>query len=103
MFPFFLTERKNRAQLEDDFSRQEMTKQAKLKVNKIEYTRGMLTRLAPDKKPNNTSIFSVHALAPEDRPGLVLAGEIAEGDSHCSDPVASEHKQIPIFATTVVM
>ena len=80
-----------------------MTKQAKLKLTNIEYTRGKLTRLAPDKTPNKTSIFSVRALEPEDRPGLVLEGEIAEGDSHCSDSVASEHKQIPIFTTTVVV
>ena len=88
--------------MENDFNRQEMTKQAKLKLRKIEYSHGSATRLAPDKTPNNTSVFSVRALEPEDRPGLVFDGEIAEGGSHCSDSVASEHKQIPVFATTIV-
>ena len=78
-----------------------MLKLAQLKLQKIEYFYGSATRLAPDKTPNNKSVFSVHVLEPENRPGLVLEGEIPEGGSHCSDLVASEHNQIPVFATTV--
>ena len=78
-----------------------MLKKAKLELQKIEYCHGSATQLAPDKSPNNKSVFSVHVLEPEDRPGLVLEDEIPEGGSHCSDLVASEHNQIPVFATTV--
>ena len=99
---FFLTERMYQAQLENDFKRQKILKQVKMKTAAIEYFHGSATRLAQGKTPNSRSVWGVSVLEPEDRHGLVLEGEIAEGGSHCSDSVASEHKQIPVFATTIV-
>ena len=90
------------AQLENDFKCQKMLAQVKMKKTAIEYFHGSATRLAPGKTPNSRSVWGVSVLEPEDRHGLVLEGEIAEGGSHCSDSVASEHKQIPVFATTIV-
>ena len=89
--------------MENGFKRQKKLKKANLKTTNIEYVRASATQLTPDKTPNKTSVFRVSIVEPEDREGLLVRGELADGDEHWWQPVARVHRQIPIFATTVVV
>ena len=87
----------------NNYSHQKMLKAAQLKETATEYKRNSATQLTPGSIPNITSVFGINIVGVEDRHDLLLASELADGDMHWSDPVARVHKQIPIFATTVVV